>query len=417
MSSENLSNGKHPYNALKPAFVRNVTEPGHYHDGNCLYLVVDDNGSKRWVLRVTIAGRRRDMGLGSLRLVSLAEARELAVRWRKEARAGRDPIAIREQERRQQQQLQAVPTFEVAARQVHQGLKDAHRAHRETFRNEKHRQQWIESLKKYTFEKIGNRRVDQITSADVLEVLEPIWHRIPETARRVRLRMKVVLDWAKGKGFRSGDNPIEGVSKVLGKHNTKQKHHAALPYAELPAFIQKLRAYEGVSARLAFEFLILTAARTGEVIYAKWTEIDFEKKAWSVPPERMKAKVPHSIPLSSRCLEILDEARRLADSGGYIFPSHRPRRPFSNMVFITALQGLEYSHVTPHGMRSSFRDLCEEKTAFARSVVEAALAHTVKDEVEAAYLRTRLFDKRVELMECWAEFATAPGGTVVRFRA
>jgi Phage integrase central domain/Arm DNA-binding domain len=210
MPAAKVSNGKHPYNALSPAFVRNVTEPGSYGDGGCLYLLVDDNGSKRWVLRLTIAGKRHDMGLGSLRLVSLKAARDQAVKWRRIARDGQDPLSVRRQER----QVHDVPTFEAAARQVHQ-------EHAKTFRNEKHAEQWLWSLDKYVFGQIGNRPIDQITSADILQILTPHWHRIPETARRVKQRMKVVFDWAKASGFRVGDNPTEGISKVLPKHNTE----------------------------------------------------------------------------------------------------------------------------------------------------------------------------------------------------
>jgi len=173
------------------------------------------------------------------------------------------------------------------------------------------------------FPQLGKRRVDHIESGDVLQVLSPIWIRIPETADRVRQRIKVVFDWAKASGFRSGDNPVDGIAEVLPKHSKKQEHHPALPYAQLPAFIQRLREYEGVSARLALEFLILTAARTSEVLHAKWREIDLEKKTWTVPAERMKAKVEHRVPLSARCIEILNEAKKLSDTGEYIFPGVR----------------------------------------------------------------------------------------------
>jgi integrase len=396
---------KRPEKVLSAAQVRNVSEPGRYMDGNCLQLVVDKSGAKRFILRVTIHGKRHDLGLGSTSLVSLAEAREEALRLRKIARAGGDPMAVRRQERH----FQIVPTFEEAARQVHEG-----RA--ETFRNEKHAAQWIHSLEKYVFPVIGNRRVNDIGSADVIQVLSPIWNKIPETARRVRQRMKIVFQFAKAKSFRTGDNPVDGVSEVLPKHNTKQEHHPALPYADLPAFIQKLRGYEGVSARLALEFLILTAARTSEVLQAKWSEIDVEKKCWIVPAERMKTKIEHKVPLAPRCIEILAKAKEISDGGDYIFPGIRLKKPLSNMTFNMALDRMMYQ-ITTHGFRSTFRDWAEEKTHFTNSVIEAALAHTVKNKVEAAYLRTKLFDKRAKLAEAWAAFATAPTGQVVRMPA
>ncbi len=406
MSRSNLSNGKHPFNALSAALVRTAAEPGWYSDGNCLHLVIDRDGSKKWVLRVTIQGKRRDLGLGSARLVTLAEARDEALRLRKIARAGGDPLAVRRQER----SVLVVPTFEEAARQVHA-------AHSKTYRNEKHAAQWISSLDTYTFKQLGARRVDQIESADVLAVLSPIWIRIPETARRVRQRMKVVFDWAKASGFRSGDNPVDGVAKVLPKHNLKQEHHPALPYMELSTFIQTLREYEGVSSRLALEFLILTAARTGEVLLAKWMEIDLDKKVWIVPADRMKAKVEHRVPLAMRAIEILQEAKKISDRGEYVFPGLHPKRPLSNMTFNMALDRMKYSQITTHGFRSTFRDWAEEKTSFSSNVIEAALAHTVKSKVEAAYFRTKLFDKRQKLMEAWAAFAISTTAKIVRMRA
>jgi len=406
MSRENLSNGKHPDKALSAAFVRGASEPGWYCDGNCLHLVIGEDGSRKWVLRVTIHGKRRDLGLGSAKLISLAEARDEALRLRKIARAGGDPLAIRRQERH----VLVVPTFEEAARQVH-------KAHAATFRNEKHAEQWIASLDNYVFHQLGTRRVDQIVTSDVLQVLNPIWNRIPETARRVQQRMKVVFEWSKASGFRSGDNPVEGVSKVMAKHNLKQKHHAALPHADLPTFLEKLRNYAGVSTRLALKFLILTAARTGEVLFAKWSEIDFDKKAWAVPADRMKAKVEHRVPLSPRAIEILEEAKKITDRGEYVFPGLHPKRPLSNVTFYKCLDRMQYSQITTHGFRSTFRDWAEEKTSFSSNVIEAALAHTVKNKVEAAYLRTKLFEKRAKLMDVWASYATSTSAKVVRIRA
>jgi integrase len=229
--------------------------------------------------------------------------------------------------------------------------------------------------------------------------------------------MKVVFEWAKAKGYRTGDNPVDGVSKVLPKHNTKQAHHPALPHAEMAVFIEKLRAYEGACTRLAFEFLILTAARTSEVLLAKWSEIDLEGQVWTVPADRMKAKVEHRVPLSERCVEILTGAKQLTGGGEFAFPGSKPKKPLSNMTFEKALRLMGYDHITTHGFRSTFRDWAEEKTSFPSSVIEAALAHTVKNKVEAAYLRTKLFDKRAKLMDAWAQFVTSSPAKVLRIRA
>jgi integrase len=400
--------GKHPDKALSAAKVRMVSEPGHYCDGNCLYLVVDENGAKKWVLRVTIHGRRRDLGLGSARLVSLAEAREEAIRLRKIARSGGDPYA----ERRKERQARSTPTFEEAARLVYD-------AHKKTFRNERHAAQWISSLETYAFPHIGKLRIDHVESSNVLQVLSPIWTNIPETARRVKQRMKTVFDWAKANNYCAGSNPTEGMTKALPKHKTKQKHHAALPFADLPAFIQSLRIVEqsSESIKLALEFLILTTSRRSEVLLAKWSEIDLDKKTWTVPAERMKAKDEHKVPLAPRCLEILISAKAMSNGGDYIFPGRSPRRPLSNMSFLMMLRRMNRADITVHGFRSTFRDWAEEKTNFPNSVIEAALAHTVKNKVEAAYLRTKLFGKRVQLAEVWAQFAIAPAAKVVSIRA
>lgn len=396
----------HPQKALSPAKIRALTEPGMYSDGNCLYLVVDESGAKRWILRTVVRGKRCDIGLGGLSLVSLAEAREEATRLRKIARKNGDPLAERRQGRRM------VPTFEETARKVHESFAA-------TFRNAKHRAQWITTLQTYVFPIFGGRLVDQIESGDVLAALMPIWTTKPETARRVRQRMKLVFDWAKASGFRSGDNPVEGVSEVLPKHNGRKKHHPALPYAQVPEFITAMReANAATSVKLAFEYLILTASRTSEVLRAKWSEIDTDSKTWTLPADRMKAKVEHRVPLSSRCLEILKAAKEITTGGEYIFPGRSPLRPLSAMAFEMALRRMERQDITPHGFRSSFRDWAEERTHYANSVIEAALAHTVRNKVEAAYLRTTLFEKRRDLMKDWAGFATSmPAQKVVKMRA
>jgi integrase len=392
------------YNALSPLKIRSLTRAGRYADGNGLYLVVDDGGAKRWVLRTLVHGKRRDMGLGSLQLVSLPEARKRAAANRLIARDGGDPIAQRRQANR------AVLTFKEAAEAVHA-------SHSKGWKNPKHRDQWINTLRDYTFEKIGAKRVNAVTTADVLQVLTPIWLDKPETARRVRQRMRAVLDWAKAAGHRDGDNPVEGVGDGLPKQKDEAEHHAALPYADVFPFLTTLHASGANDAtKLALEFLILTAMRTGEVIGATWSEIDMKAKTWTIPPERMKAQREHRVPLSERCMAILKQARKLSGDI-YIFPGVDTDTPLSNMAFLMALRRMGYD-VTAHGFRSAFRDWAAERTKFTREVCEAALAHSNVNKVEAAYLRSDLFEKRRALMAQWAMHAVTPvkRGKVLRMR-
>ena len=348
--------------------------------------------------------KRCDLGLGSVTLVSLAEAREQATRLRKIARSGGDPLDERRRERRH------VPSFETAARQVHA-------SHAAAFRNEKHRKQWLSSLSG-TVEAFGTKRVDAITSADILSVLSPQWLAKPETSRRVLQRLRVIFDWCKAQGYCAGDNPTQGLTKVLPRHRGSQKHHPALPYQEVPAFLRALQGPDASeSVKLAFEFMILCAARTGEILCATWDEIEFDSRTWTIPGNRMKAGVEHRVPLSPRCLEILDRATALSADGEYVFPARSATKPLSNMVFLMTLRRMGLRDITAHGFRSSFRDWAEERTNFPRAVCEAALAHTVRDKAEAAYRRTDLFDRRRDLMESWSRFATSTPADVVAMRA
>lgn len=399
--------GRHPHNKLTPVGIRHVKQPGRYADGNGLYLVVDPSGAKRWIWRghIKAKGKRCDLGLGSVRLVSLADARDEAAQLRRSARAGKDPLADRERDRH------PVPTFKKAAQ-------DVHTAHGKTFRNAKHRAQWLASLDQYVFPLIGGKLVDTIESADVLKVLAPIWTTTPETARRVKQRIKVVFDWAKASGFRSGENPTDGLTKVLPKHRGEKQHHAALPYPAVPTFIHGLRTADtSESIRLAFELLILTATRTSEVIHARWTEVDVDAKVWTIPGARMKAGRDHRVPLSARAIEILERAQVVATGSPYVFPGRAVEKPLSNMAFLMLLRRLNHDTVTTHGFRSSFRDWAAEKTNVPRAVCEAALAHAVQDKTEAAYFRSDLFELRRSLMDTWAKFATAKPADVVSIRA
>jgi integrase len=371
-------------------------------DGDGLYLQVTESGARSWILRTLIHGKRRDMGLGGYPTVPLAEAREGAEKYRKIARQGGDPFSERAKAKI------VAPTFEEAARSVHSD-------HSPAWKNEKHRDQWITTLKEYAFPVFGSRRVDHIESADVLKALAPIWLTKPETARRVRQRIGVVLNWAKAAGHRF-DNPVEGISKGLPKQTDTASHFRALPFSQVPAFLSKLRkAGASDPIKLAFEFLILTATRTNESLLAKWQEFDLKAAIWTIPAARMKAKREHRVPLSPRCLEILAEAKRLSNGNDYVFPGSGVSKPLSNMVFLMLLRRMKYT-VTAHGFRSSFRDWAAERTNVPREVCEAALAHAVGDATEAAYRRTDLFERRRELMETWSTFSMGKGGKVVSLR-
>lgn len=407
-----MGKNKHPHNKLTAAVIRNA-KPGRHPDGNCLYLDVDDNGAKHWLLRVVIHGRRHDLGLGGVSLVSLANAREEAAKWRKIARDGGDPLAERRKEK------VTVPTFEEAAREVH-------KTQAASFRNPKHAAQWLRTLEDYALPVFGKKRVDVVDSADVLKALSPIWLTKAETARRVKQRIKTVFDWAKAAQHRTGDNPTEGLTKVLPKHNREAEHRAALPYGEVPEFIRALRDASKISAtvKLALELTILTSLRTAEVLYAKWNEIDFNGKMWTIPATRgnepgMKKKREHRVPLSARCVEILQEAKELSE-GDYIFPGGKTGRPLSDMAMNMAKRRMDWkgSDCDVHGFRSSFRDWAAEKTKFPREVVEAALAHKVESKTEASYFRSDLFEKRRELMKAWAAYAiSTPASKVVSIRS
>ncbi len=402
MREQKPARRRHPHNALTTREVQALNIPGRFADGGGLYLLVAPGGSKSWMLRTVVMGTRRDIGLGSVALVSLAEAREEARRLRKIARDDGDPLA----ERRRR----LVLSFEDAAKKVHA-------AHSASFKNEKHRKQWLSSLGE-VFKAFGAKRVDAITSADILNALSPNWLKRPETSRRVLQRVRVVMEWCKAQGFCSGDNPTQGVTKVLPKHRATHAHHAALPFPQVPAFVQALRESDaGEVVKLAFEFTILCASRTSETLNATWDEIDLETKTWTIPANRMKAGTEHRAPLSPRCVKILQRATAFSDGGPYVFPGRSKAKPLSNMVFLMALRRMKRPDLTAHGFRSTFRDWAAERTNFPRAVCESALAHTLRDKTEAAYNRTDLFDRRRDLMASWSRFATSKPADVVAIRA
>ena len=391
--------GKHPDKRLSPAFVRKASKPGRYYDGNGLFLKIDPSGAKRWGQRLVIHGRQRTLGLGGCALVSLAEARQAALENRKIARAGGDPLARRH--------ISETPSFEAAAATVID-------LHRHGWRNEKHAAQWEATLRGYVFPRLGKRSVADISTADVMAVLMPIWNEKPETARRVRQRISTVMKWAVAQGYRA-DNPAgDAIGAALPKHNGKSKrHHRALPHGEVAAAIETVRGSgAGIAVKLAFEFLILTAARSGEVRLATWDEIDKEAATWTVPAARMKAGLEHRVPLCDRAMAILDEARAIADGSRLIFPGTRAGKPLSDMTLSKLMRDLGLDGV-PHGFRSSFRDWAAECTNASREVMEAALAHTVRNTVEAAYSRTDLFERRRTLMDQWASYLDGTAGAVL----
>lgn len=382
---------RHPRNALSAVKVRTLKAPGRYADGNGLYLIIDPSGARRWILRTVVQGRRRDIGLGGTSYVSLAEAREKARAMRALARAGGDPLA----ERRTAQRV--APTFAEAAEQVFNERKDS-------WRNSKHQQQWINTLRTYAFPHFGDRPIDQISSPDLLRALSAIWLAKPETARRVKQRLSTVFDWAKAAGFIHVENPVAGVDRGLPKQTAPQKHHNALDIDAVPGFVAQLRELNiSPSVKLGFEFLILTATRTSETIGAQWTELDGDKAAWTIPGTRTKTKRDYRIPLAPRAVEILAQARQLDAGGSYVFAGQRLGRPISNMAFLMTLRRMKID-TTAHGFRSTFRDWASERTSFPSDVCEMALGHTIKNKVEAAYRRGDLFEKRRELMEAWARF-------------
>ena len=377
------------FRALTTGFVKRATKPGSYSDGYGLTLRVDARGNKRWFQRITIHGKQRNLGLGSWTEVSLDEAREMALANWRAAKERRDPIAERHLAK-----MPSPSTFEETAKTVIA-------LRRPTWSNAKHAAQWESSLATYVFPVIGRVPVDALTTNDVLPVLVPIWNAKPETATRVRQRMEVVFGYANASRWRV-DNPALAVSKVLPRRRGKKEHHPAMPHGQLPAFILALRATTADTlTKLGLEFLILTAARTGEVRFMEWSEVDTETATWTVPPSRMKARREHRVPLSRRALAILEEARRLGTGTGLVFPS-RKGEPLSNMAFTMVLRRLDVGDAVPHGFRSTFKDWTMEQTAFSWAVVETALAHTLGSATESAYARSDLFDRRRELMETWA---------------
>lgn len=405
-------------NRLSSRSLASKTKRGRYADGGGLYLQVSDNEAKSWLFRFMLNGKSRQMGLGSLHTISLAEARDEALLCRKQLRDGFDPIEARKLKLgKAQADAAKVMTFKACAEKYIS-------SHSAGWKNVKHVSQWQNTLKTYVYPVFGDLPVQSIDTGLVTKVIEPIWVTKTETASRVRGRIEAVLDWASARKYRTGENPARWkghLENLLPKRAKVQriKHHAALPYSETGAFMDTLRKQESVSAR-GLEFLILTAARTGEVIGATWDEIDFNKAVWVIPAERMKGSKEHRVPLSAASKAVLQKMQDVAVSN-YVFPGGKRNRPLSNMAFLQLLKRMKRGDLTGHGFRSTFRDWVAERTNYPNEVAEMALAHVVGDKVEAAYRRGDMLDKRQKLMDAWAEYCSnlegVGGASVVSINA
>jgi integrase len=381
-----------------------TAKPGKYSDGGNLYLIVSETSARKWVLRFTWRGRAKEMGLGSAASVPLADAREKAASARRKVAQGLNPIDERKRDG-------GIPTFGEMADDVRQTLSAG-------FRNEKHKAQWKSTLETYAAP-LRAKPVDTIATDDVLAVLKPIWTTKAETASRVRGRIEKVLDAAKAKGFREGENPARWrghLDHLLPRPlKLARGHHAALPYEDVAPFMAKLRKREATSA-LALELCVLTAARSGEILGMRWSEIDFGKKIWTVPGARMKAGREHRVPLSPRAVVILRKLEKLK-TGEFVFPGQTRNKPLSNMAMEMVLRRMKIEDATVHGFRSSFRDWAGNVSNFPREVVETALAHVIGDKAEQAYRRSDALEKRRKLMEAWAAYCEPKASAnVVSFR-
>jgi integrase len=382
-----------PLNARKVE----TAAPGRHGDGRGLFLYVKPTGARSWVLRYQVQGRRRDLGLGPYPDVSLAMARDRAAEARRLIARGQDPIAKKQQAKPK--------TFREAALELIESKRPG-------WKNAKHAAQWTATLESYVFPKIGAVQVAKIETADVISTLTPIWAVKPETANRVRQRIEAVIDYASALGIRTGDNPARWrghLDHLLPKPKKVRAvvHHPALPHAQIADFMTDLEKREGVAAR-ALAFTILTAARSGETRGMTWGEVDLDAKVWTIPAGRMKAAKEHRVPLTDAALSLLGQRTEVKCDDTLVFGSEaKPGKPISDMSMTAVLRRMERTDITVHGFRSTFRDWAGETTGFPREVIEAALAHGIKDKAEAAYARSDLFDKRRKLMEAWDSAATA----------
>ena len=385
--------------------VETVTEIGYHRCDRGLYLQVAGSGTKSWLFRYKspVTGKQREMGLGSLNLVSLASARDIAVECRRQVLSGLDPLEERGRVKRVRllEQARSI-TFQEAAEQCIASKKPE-------WKNAKHAQQWANSLTTYAYPVFGTLSVSDLDTDLVLKAIEPIWISKAETASRVRQRIETVWDWARARKYVEGENParLRGhLDKILAKTAKvkRVKHHAAVPYKQIATFIIKLRGRKGSSA-LAMEFMILTAARTGEVRGARWQEIDFTTKVWTIPADRMKAGKEHRVPICKRALEILNSIKSNRNPDEFVFPGWKTGTGLSDGAMLALLRKMDEGPYTPHGFRSTFRDwAAEEAHQFSNETIELALAHTIKNKAEAAYRRGDQLERRRELMQTWDTF-------------
>jgi integrase len=389
-------------NRLNARAVATITERGRHADGGGLYLSISPNGGRRWVFLFRWHGKPTELGFGSSRDVTLARARELASQARATLAEGINPKDARRS---------GDATFGECADRVIEAM-------RPSWRNAKHAAQWEMTLREYAGP-LRRLPVDKISTDDVLSVLKPLWNEKPETASRLRGRIERILDAAKARGLRGGENPARWrghLDQLLPKRQRLTRgHHAAMVYADVPVFLDDLQARQATAA-LALEFAVLTAARSGEVLGARWEEIDLDRAVWIVPATRMKAGCEHRVPLSKRALKIVATIHQ-SRNGDYVFPGQKPGKPLSGMALEMVLRRMKIDDATVHGFRSSFRDWAAECTNFPNEVCEAALAHVIENKVEAAYRRGDLFDKRRKLMEAWSAYCATPkAGKIVAFR-
>lgn len=394
-------------NALTPLAVKNA-KPGRHADGGGLHLLVKETGARSWVYRFMLKGKSRDIGLGAAGQggISLADARTARDALRLKVKAGIDPL-----EERQREATEALAAAQAAAiaGMTFKAVAEAYIGANETsWRNDKHRQQWRNTLASYVYPVMGELPVAEIGTAHVLKILEPIWQDKPETASRIRGRIETVLDAAKARGYREGENPARWrghIAQILPPRSRLTRgHHKAMPYEAIPAFMGQLREREAMAA-LALEFVILTATRTSEVLGATWDEVDLDKAIWTVPASRMKAGKEHRIPLSPRAVEILEAVKPLGKAS--LFPADKGGK-LSTMAMSMLLRRMKLE-CTVHGFRSGFRDWAAECTGYAHEVCEMALAHVIGNKSEAAYRRGDLFDKRRRLMADWATYCASDG--------
>jgi len=385
---------------LTAKFVENVSEAGKYYDQHGLFLHVRPSGAKKWLQRYTFQGRRREIGLGSAKIVSVATARKNAHQNLVLVSEGIDPIEDKKQD-------SVIPKFEVAARKVYED-------NRPTWRNAKHAAQFIATLETYAFPVIGSMSVKEINSSHILRILSPIWVTKAETAKRVRQRLSTVFKYCVAQQWRTDDPANIAIVEALPNPKRKVQHRKGISYNDVSDFIETVsKSSAGLSTKLGLEFLILTATRSGEVRNARWNEVN--GSIWTIPAERMKAGVAHRIPLPSRCIEILEEAQTISQGSGFIFEGTKPNKPLSENTFNKLMKelGLE---VHAHGFRTSFRTWTQEKTNYPREIAEAALAHSLRDKAEAAYARSDLLEKRAEMMEAWAQFISASKDNIISIR-